>query len=92
MNKKELITALAEHSGLNQTDAAKAIDALTAVIGNTLAQGGEVQLTGFGTFGTLERAERAGRNPATGETLTIPASRVPKFRAGKTLKDAVANS
>ncbi|QMT33477.1 HU family DNA-binding protein [Conchiformibius steedae DSM 2580] len=92
MNKKELIKAVAEQAGLNQADAAKAIDALTAVIGNTLAQGSEVQLTGFGTFGTLKRAERLGRNPATGEMLIIPASRVPKFKAGKNLKDAVANS
>ena len=89
MNKSELLTAMAEKSGLTQADAGKALTAFCDVVGKTLRTGGEVQMTGFGSFGVSERAARIGRNPQTGETLQIAASKAPKFKAGKALKDAV---
>lgn len=89
MNKSELIKAIAAESGLTQAQAGHALDALCQVVIDELAQGGEVNIVGFGNFTVAQRAERAGRNPKTGETLTIAASKTVKFKAGKNLKDAV---
>ena len=89
MNKSELLAAMAAKSGLSQADAGKALSAFCDVVGETLQTGGEVQITGFGSFGVSERAARTGRNPQTGATLQIAASKAPKFKAGKALKDAV---
>ncbi len=93
MNKSELVDALADKTGMSKTDAGKAIDALFAtdggVIASALKKGGRVQITGFGTFETKARKARTGRNPRTGETIKIKASKTPGFRAGKGLKDAV---
>jgi len=88
MNKKELVAAVAEQAGLKKVDAEKAIEAFTAVEG-ALKAGDKVQLVGFGTFEVAERPEREGRNPRSGETMTIAASKNPKFKAGKALKDAI---
>ena len=89
MNKGELIEAVAARAGLSRADATKAVDGLLDAIQDTLAAGGSVSLVGFGTFSVKARAARAGRNPRTGETIQIPASNVPGFKAGKGLKDAV---
>ena len=89
MNKTELIAAVAEASGLTKKDAEKALKAFTDVVAEELKNGGKVQVVGFGTFEVSERAEREGRNPQTGETMTIAASKAPKFKAGKALKDAI---
>ncbi len=89
MNKSELITAIAEKSELTKKDAEKAIKAFQEVISEELTAGGKVQLVGFGTFDVTERAAREGINPQTGEPLHIEASKTPKFKAGKALKDAV---
>jgi DNA-binding protein HU-beta len=89
MNKGELIDAVAASAGLSRADATKSVDAVLDGITNTLANGGSVSLVGFGTFSVKARAARAGRNPRTGETIQIPASNVPGFKAGKGLKDAV---
>jgi len=89
MNKGELIEAVAGSAGLSRSDATKAVDAVLDSITSTLANGGSVSLVGFGTFTVKARAARAGRNPRTGETIQIPASNVPGFKAGKGLKDAV---
>ena len=89
MNKSELVAAVADESGLSKADAGKAVDALFGTIQKTLSKGDEVRITGFGTFGVAERAASKGRNPATGEEIQIPASKRPKFTAGKPLKDAV---
>lgn len=89
MNKTELIKAIATKAELNQKQAAAALDALTATITEALKAGESVTLLGFGTFEVRERAERQGRNPATGEAITIAASKTPAFKAGKALKDAV---
>lgn len=89
MNKTELIKAIATKAELNQKYAAKALDALTATITEALKAGENVAILGFGTFEVRERAARQGRNPATGETITIAASKAPAFKAGKALKDAV---
>ena len=90
MNKSELIDAIAENGGLSKTDAGKALDATIASITQALKEGDTVTLVGFGTFAVKERAARTGRNPQTGETLEIKASKVPGFKAGKGLKDAIA--
>ena len=90
MNKTELVKKIAEAAGLSAADAKKALDATTAAIKDALVAGDKVQLVGFGTFGVKERAARTGRNPQTGATLEIKASKVPSFKAGKGLKDAVA--
>lgn len=90
MNKSELIDAIAKESGLTKTDAAKALDAFTNVVKNTLQAGDSIALVGFGTFKVAERAERQGRNPKTGESITIPAAKLPKFTPGKALKDVLA--
>ena len=86
MNKKELVAAVAEQAGLKKVDAEKAF---TAVVEGALKAGDKVQLVGFGTFEVAERPEREGRNPRSGETMTIAASKNPKFKAGKALKDAI---
>ena len=90
MNKSELIDAIAEKGGLSKADAGKALDATIASVTEALRSGDTVTLVGFGTFGVKERAARTGRNPQTGATLEIKASKVPSFKAGKGLKDAVA--
>ena len=90
MNKSELIDAIAEKGGLSKTDAGKALDATVASISEALKAGDTVTLVGFGTFSVKERAARTGRNPQTGAALQIEASKVPSFKAGKGLKDAVA--
>lgn len=89
MNKADLISAVAQQSGLTKKDSEAAIDALVSVVGETLSNGEKVVLVGFGTFETKNRAARKGRNPQTKETITIPASKVPVFKAGKTLKEKV---
>lgn len=89
MNKSELIDAIAAQAGISKTDAGKAVDAFTAVVKDTLKNGDSLTLVGFGTFKVAERAARQGLNPKTKEPIAIPAARVPKFTAGKTLKDAL---
>lgn len=89
MNKTELIAAMAEKAGISKKDAEKSLIAFTNVIADTLVDGDKVTITGFGTFEVVERAEHQGRNPATGEAITIAASKSPKFKAGKALKEAV---
>ncbi len=89
MNKTELIAAVAEKAGISKKDAEKAIKAFTDAVAEELVNGGKVQLVGFGTFEVAERAAREGRNPKSGETMTIAASKTPKFKAGKALKDQV---
>ncbi|RKD35159.1 MULTISPECIES: HU family DNA-binding protein [Lacrimispora] len=89
MNKAELITAVSEKAELSKKDAEKAVKALTDVISEELVKGEKIQLVGFGTFEVSERAAREGRNPKSGEVMNIPASKTPKFKAGKALKDMV---
>jgi DNA-binding protein HU-beta len=89
MNKSELVAAMATKAEISKKDAEKALNALQEAIGEELAQNGKVQLVGFGTFDVAERAEREGRNPQTGEVMQIAASKAPRFKAGKALKDAV---
>ena len=89
MNKNDLIQKLADTSGLPKNDAAKAVDGVFDIIAATLKAGDEVRLTGFGVFVVATRAGGKGRNPQTGEEIDIPASKAPKFRAGKQLKEAV---
>lgn len=88
MNKKELIEKISLYSGLTFRQSERALNELINAISNEL-KNGEVRLTGFGTFTVIERSERQGRNPKTGETMAIGAKRVPVFRAGSTLKDQV---
>jgi DNA-binding protein HU-beta len=89
VNKNELIDAVAKSSGLSKTDTAKAVDGVFEEIAASLKRGDEVRLVGFGTFSVATRAASEGRNPRTGETIRIPESKQPKFKAGKGLKDAV---
>lgn len=89
MNKTELIAAVAEKAELSKKDAEKAMKAFTDVVAEELVKGEKIQLVGFGTFEVSERKEREGRNPKSGEKMTISASRTPKFKAGKALKDQV---
>ncbi len=89
MNKNELIESIAQAADISKAAAERALDGTVAAITSSLKNGGMVTLVGFGTFYVGERAARSGRNPRTGETIEIKASRVPKFRAGKALKDAV---
>ncbi|MCM3571184.1 HU family DNA-binding protein [Neobacillus mesonae] len=89
MNKTELVKAVAAQAELTQKDATKAVDALFNTISNTLAQEEKIQLLGFGTFEVRERSARKGRNPQTGEEIEIAASKVPAFKPGKELKEAV---
>lgn len=90
MNKAELINAVAEKTGLSKKDTETAVTASIEVITESLAQGEKVQLVGFGSFEVKSRAARIGRNPRTKEEIKIPASKLPVFKAGKALKDAVA--
>ena len=89
MNKTELVTAVAEAAGLSKKDTENVLKAFVNVVTEELKKGEKVQLVGFGTFEVGERAAREGRNPQTGETMSIAASKAPKFKAGKALKDAV---
>lgn len=89
MKKADLVSKMAEKSGLNKKQAEAALDSFVDAVQETLQAGDKVQLVGFGTFETRERAERKGRNPGTGEEITIPAGKVPVFKVGKVLKDAV---
>ena len=89
MNKAELVAAVAEKAGLSKKDSEKAVNATFEAITAALVEGGKVQLVCFGSFETKERNERVGRNPRTKKEIKIPASRVPAFKAGKALKDAV---
>ena len=89
MNKKELIAAVAEASEVSKKDAEKVIQAFTDVVADELKKGEKIQLVGFGTFEVSERAERIGRNPKSGEEMVIAASKTPKFKAAKALKDIV---
>ena len=89
MNKTELIAAMAEQAQISKKDAEAALKAFTDVVAEELKANGKVQLVGFGTFEVSERAAREGRNPQTGESMTIAASKAPKFKAGKALKDMI---
>ena len=89
INKSELTKEVSAKTELKQKDAEKGIDALIESIKENLAKGEKVQIIGFGSFEVRDRAERKGRNPQTGKTLTIPATKVPAFKPGKALKDAV---
>ena len=89
MNKNELISAVADSSGLARSDAAKAVEALFECISTALGKGDEVRVVGFGTFTVARRKASTGRNPRTGAPMQIKASSQPKFKAGKTLKDSV---
>ena len=89
MNKNEFANAIAESANLSKADAERAIDALFKVVKAALKSGEDVSLVGFGTFTVRTRAARSGRNPRTGETINIAASKVPAFKAGKALKDAI---
>ncbi|MFQ9984794.1 MAG: HU family DNA-binding protein [Lachnospiraceae bacterium] len=89
MNKTELVAAIAAQAEISKKDAEKAVNALTDTIAEELKKGEKVQLVGFGTFEVSQRAARVGRNPQTGATMEIKASKAPKFKAGKALKDAL---
>jgi DNA-binding protein HU-beta len=89
MNKMELVSAMADKTGLSKKDAEAALKAFTDVVAEELKKGEKIQLVGFGTFEISERAARTGRNPQTGKEMTIPASKAPKFKAGKALKDSI---
>ena len=89
MNKNELVAEIAELADLSKTKAAQALDAFLAVVEKTLATGGDIRLVGFGTFEVANRKATEGRNPRTGATIKIDASKQPKFRPGKQLKDKV---
>ena len=89
MNKTELVAAIAEKASLSKKDSEKALKAFIDVVSDELKKGEKVQLVGVGTFEVIERAAREGRNPLTGEKMQIKASKAPKFKAGKALKDAV---
>ena len=89
MNKTELVAAMAEQTGLSKKDSEAALKAFIGTVTDELVKGEKVQLVGFGTFEVAQRAAREGQNPMTGEKMTIPASKSPKFKAGRGLKDAV---
>ncbi len=89
MNKTELVAAMAEQAGLSKKDAEQALKAFIDVVSEELKNDGKVQLVGFGTFEVSKRAARDGRNPRTGAVMPIPASKAPKFKAGKALKDMI---
>jgi DNA-binding protein HU-beta len=89
MNKSEFVEAIAKESGLTNADARKAVEAVISTVEKTLKKGDEIALTGFGKFSVTKRAARMGRNPQTGETVKIKASKAPKFSAGAGLKTAV---
>ena len=89
MNKTELVAAMAKETNLSKKDVEDVLKSFVDVVSKELKNGGKIQLVGFGTFEVAERAERQGRNPKTGEAITIPASKSPKFKAGRSLKDIV---
>ena len=89
MNKAELVAAIAEKTELSKKDAEKALKAFTDVVAEELKKGNKIHLVGFGTFDVAKREAREGRNPQTGATMKIPASKAPKFKAGKALKDEI---
>ena len=89
MNKSELIDAIAQNAGLTKADAGRALDGFIKAVEDTLKAGDSVTLVGFGTFSVKERPERKGRNPQTGEEIIIKSAKIPSFKAGKSLKDAV---
>jgi DNA-binding protein HU-beta len=93
MNKSDLVDALAEATGMTKADAGRAVDAIfspdSGIVAKTLRKGGRVQITGFGTFEAKQRKARTGRNPRTGQTIRIAATKTPAFRAGKGLKDGI---
>ena len=89
MNKNDLVNVVSDKASLSKADAAKAVDAVIDAITNSLRGGTEVRLVGFGTFLVSSRAASTGRNPRTGEAISIPAAKLPKFKAGKALKDAL---
>ena len=89
MNKNDLVSSVADGAGMSKADAAKAVEGVFGAITNELQSGGEVRVVGFGTFSVANRKATTGRNPRTGESIQIPASKQPKFKAGKSLKDAV---
>ena len=89
MSRQDLVAAMADKTGLSKKDAEKAVKAFIDVVSEELVKGGKVQLVGFGTFEVAERAAREGRNPRSGEAMTIPASKMPKFKAGNAFKAAV---
>ncbi len=90
MNKSELIDMVAQNAGVTKASAGEVVEATLDVIADALSGGDSVALVGFGTFSVRERGARTGRNPRTGESIAIAASRIPAFKAGKALKDAVA--
>lgn len=92
MNKNELVATVAERAGLTRRESERAVSALVDVIQEALARGERVSLVGFGTFEVRTRGARVGRNPRTRQAITIPPTRVPAFRAGKTLRDAVGGN
>ena len=89
MNKTELVAAMADKTGLSKKEAEASLKAFTEVVAEELKKGEKIQLVGFGTFEVSERAARTGRNPQTGAEMEIPASKAPKFKAGKALKDSL---
>lgn len=89
MNKSELIEAVANSTGLSKVAAGKAVEAVITVITDTLKEGGQVSLVGFGSFSVRQRTDRPGRNPRTGKPIQIKAAKIPTFRPGKALKDAL---
>ncbi len=89
MNKTELIEHIAKHADISKAAATRALDATLSAVKTTLKKGGEVSLVGFGTFAVTKRAGRTGRNPRTGEPIKIKSAKIPKFRPGKALKDAL---
>lgn len=89
MNKNELVSSMAEQTGMKKTEVEKVLKAFTDTVAAELKKGEKIQLVGFGTFEVAERPAREGRNPRTGETMKIAAAKAPKFKAGKALKDAV---
>ena len=89
MNKAELVSAMSDKTGLSKKDTENALKAFTDIVTKQLKKGDKIQLVGFGTFEVSKRAARTGRNPQTGKEMKIKASKAPKFKAGKALKDAV---
>ncbi len=89
MNKSDLINAIAAQANLSKADAGRALDAFTKTIETTLKAGDSITLVGFGTFAVKDRPERTGRNPQTGREITIPAAKIPSFKAGKGLRESV---
>ena len=89
MNKNDLVNKVSDHTGLSKSDSAKAVDAVFETITSELKSGGDIRLVGFGTFLVSKRKATTGRNPQTGAEIKIPAANVPKFRAGKSLKESL---